>query len=165
LAGLLAALREQSPDGFGRLDTQNPRRVQRALERSLASGKSLPQLQAEFAARPEPFADCDKRLILLERERDALAERVAHRAALMLEEGLIEEVAGLIDAGIRHNPSAASAIGYRETMAFLEGRLSRRDLLPAIIQNTLHLVKKQRTWFRTQIPKPDELRRLDAVAD
>jgi tRNA dimethylallyltransferase len=75
----------------------------------------------------------------------------------MLQSGLIAEVEALIAQGIKANPSAATAIGYRETIAFLEGALKREELLPAIVQNTLHLVKKQGTWFRTQIRKPDEL--------
>lgn len=156
LGALLAALNEVSPDGLGNLDTKNPRRVLRALERCMASGKSLPQLQAEFAARPEPYADCEKRLVLLSRDPEQLKQRVALRAEQMVEAGLIEEVAALRDAGIERNPSAAAAIGYRETLAHLRGELNREELLAAIIQNTLHLVKKQRTWFRTQIREPDE---------
>jgi tRNA dimethylallyltransferase len=156
LAGLLQALHERSPQGVGYLDVKNPRRVLRALERCIASGKDLPTLQAEFAARPEPYGDCAKKYILLGRDPDSLKQRVAQRAEQMLLNGLIEEVAGLLDLGIRDNPSAASAIGYRETLAYLAGELSREELLPLIIQNTQHLVKKQRTWFRTQIRQADE---------
>jgi tRNA dimethylallyltransferase len=156
LEGLLADMRERSPQGVGNLDVKNPRRVLRALERCIGSGKDLPTLQAEFAARPEPYADCNKNYILLERDKENLKQRVAYRAELMLQAGLIDEVEALLGLGIRDNPSAASAIGYRETIAFLAGELKRSDLLPAIVQNTLHLVKKQGTWFRTQIPRPDE---------
>lgn len=157
LEGLLGELRRRSPEGLGNLDVQNPRRVLRALERCIASGKALPELQAEFAARPEPYGDCTKRYILLERDKENLQQRVARRAELMLREGLIEEVAGLLKCGIRKNPSAASAIGYRETIAYHDGMMKRGDLLPTIVQDTLHLVKKQRTWFRTQIREPDEV--------
>ncbi|MGJ8637978.1 MAG: tRNA (adenosine(37)-N6)-dimethylallyltransferase MiaA [Opitutaceae bacterium] len=156
LEGLLSKLASYSADGIGNLDTKNPRRVLRALERCIASGKSLTQLQADFAARPEPYADFEKRLILLERDPDQLRERVALRAGLMIEQGLIDEVEGLKSRGIEKNPSAASAIGYRETLSFLSGELPQDELLPAIIQNTNHLVKKQRTWFRSQIREPDE---------
>lgn len=160
LGGLLAELRRRSPESLGNLDARNPRRVLRALERCIASGKDLPDLQAEFAARPEPYVDCAKRYLLLERDKENLKQRVAHRAALMLQNGLIEEVEGLLKEGIRRNPSAASAIGYRETIAYLEGALKREDLLPTIVQNTLHLVKKQATWFRTQIRQPDDVVRM-----
>jgi tRNA dimethylallyltransferase len=155
LPGLLQALYARSPQGVGNLDVKNPRRVLRALERCIASGKDLPTLQAEFAARPEPYADCRKHTILLERDKENLKQRVAQRAECMLAHGLIEEVEALVELGIRDNPSAASAIGYRETLAYLAGELKREELLPLIVQNTAHLVKKQRTWFRTQIPEPD----------
>lgn len=157
LDGLLAELRRRSPQGLGNLDVQNPRRVLRALERCIASGKALPELQAEFAARPEPYGDCTKQYLLLERDKENLKQRVAHRAERMLQAGLIEEVETLLKQGIRGNLSAAAAIGYRETITFLDGQLKRAELLPAIVQNTLHLVKKQRTWFRTQIRPPDEV--------
>ena len=156
LKGLLDKLRVHSVSCTGNLDTKNPRRVSRALERCIASGKDLPTLQAEFAARPEPFADCINHYILLERDMDNLKQRVARRTELMLKDGLIAEVQTLLLQGLKENPSAASAIGYRETIAFLEGELKRDDLLPLIVQNTLHLVKKQGTWFRTQIRRPDE---------
>jgi tRNA dimethylallyltransferase len=155
LDGLLAELARRNPGGFGNLDVKNPRRVLRALERCIASGKELVQLQQEFASRPEPYGQYGKSLILLEREADDLKKRVAQRAEAMLAGGLVDEVKRLIPLGIEKNPSAASAIGYRETIAFIRGKICLEELLPAIIQNTMHLVKKQKTWFRTQIRKPD----------
>ncbi len=160
LDGLMAELGRRSPEGCGNLDTRNPRRVLRALERCIASGKSLPELQADFAARPQPHADCSKYWILLERDSEDLSQRVAQRAEAMLRNGLIEEVEQLRSAGMERNPSAVSAIGYAETLAFLRGQLSREELLPEIISNTLHLVKKQRKWFRMQFPEPNLLVRF-----
>ena len=157
LEGLLGELRVHSESGNGDLDIKNPRRVSRALERCIASGKDLLTLQAEFAARPEPFTDCVKHYVLLERDKENLKQRVARRAELMLKAGLIEEVEALLLKGLKGNPSAASAIGYRETIAFLDGELRRDELLPSIVQNTLHLMKKQGTWFRTQIRRPDKI--------
>lgn len=156
LDGLLQALEQLNPNGVAKLDTKNPRRVMRALERCLASGKTLSELQAEFAARPKPYGGFTKKIILLEREKDQLNERIEQRAVAMIENGLVEEVRRLQLQGIEDNPSAASAIGYRETLAFLNRKLNEAELIPAIIQNTRHLAKKQRTWFRTQIPAPDE---------
>ncbi|MEC8209699.1 MAG: tRNA (adenosine(37)-N6)-dimethylallyltransferase MiaA, partial [Verrucomicrobiota bacterium] len=92
LEGLLGELRVHSVRGTGNLDVKNPRRVSRALERCIASGKDLLTLQADFAARPEPFTDCLKYYILLERDKENLKQRIARRAELMLKAGLIEEV-------------------------------------------------------------------------
>ena len=161
LEGLLEALDQSSPVGFGSLDLLNPRRVQRALERCWASGKSLPHLQAEFARRPKPYASMQKTYILLERGLEAIHDRIARRAEAMIDAGLIEEVTHLRTLGIEKNPNAANAIGYRESLACLRGDLKESDLLETMIKNTKALVKKQKTWFRTQLPEADRCLNLD----
>lgn len=161
LAALVAELRALNPTGLGALDVQNPRRVTRALERCRASGRTLAELQAEFAARPGPFAEYEVKLCELVREPEELEQRVEARVGQMLRDGLVEEVRGLLERGLKDNPSAAKAIGYRETIDFLEGRLSEAELLPAIVKNTRGLVKKQRTWFKTQLP---EHRKVEAAS-
>jgi tRNA dimethylallyltransferase len=70
----------------------------------------------------------------------------------MLAAGLVDEVRRLAAAGLRQNPSAAGAIGYRECLAYLSGALAADRLEEAIARATRALVKKQRTWFRTQLP-------------
>ncbi len=155
LPALLAELRAHSPGGLGSLDTRNPRRVQRALERCLAAGRPLAELQAEFAARPQPYPEFRKHLILLERSREELSQRIRRRVQAMLHAGLVDEVRRLRQAGLERNPAAATAIGYRETLACLRGELEPDDLEDAIVLSTLRLAKKQRTWFRTQLPDPD----------
>ena len=153
LASLLAELRGLNPDGLGSLDTKNPRRVLRALERCRAAGRTLAGLQADFAAQPAPFADCKVRLCELVRDKVELDQRIEARVAAMLGKGLVAEVRGLLGRGLKENPSAARAIGYRETIDFLEGRLPEGELATAIVKNTRLLVKKQRTWFKTQLPR------------
>ncbi|MFL2847582.1 MAG: tRNA (adenosine(37)-N6)-dimethylallyltransferase MiaA [Coraliomargaritaceae bacterium] len=156
LRGLLDRLNAVNPEGLGNLDTLNPRRVQRALERCLASKKSLPVLQKEFAERPKPYDSFNKHFILLERDGEELKNRVRMRAERMLKSGLIEEVKALLKNGIEENPNAANAIGYRESIAFIKGEIEEEQLLPLIVKNTNGLVKKQKTWFRSQLPNPDE---------
>ena len=156
LRGLLDRLNAVNPEGLGNLDTLNPRRVQRALERCLASKKSLPVLQKEFAERPKPYDSFNKHFILLERDGEELKNRVKMRAESMLKSGLIEEVQALLKNGIEENPNAANAIGYRESIAFIKGEIEEEQLLPLIVKNTNGLVKKQKTWFRSQLPNPDE---------
>lgn len=152
LVALVAELGRLNPAGLGALDVQNPRRVLRALERCRASGRTLAELQAEFDALPAPFADCEVRLCELVREPVDLDVRIAQRVDAMLAAGLVTEVRGLLAQGLKQNPSVAGAIGYRETVDFIEGRLSEKDLAGAIAQNTRGLVRKQRTWFKTQLP-------------
>jgi tRNA dimethylallyltransferase len=164
LAEALAKLRTLNPGGLDTLDEANPRRVVRALERCLASGRTIAELAAEFAALPAPFADWDITLTRLDRGAGDLERRIEARVAAMLREGLVDEVKRLKAAGLEGNPSASKAIGYREVLAMLDGQLVEHDLAPAIAQNTRALVKKQRTWFRTQLPEHRVLA-ADAVRD
>lgn len=139
------------------LDLQNPRRVIRALERCLATGKSIRELRKEMEERSFPFEDFEAHVCVLTRDREELQERIAQRVDQMLDSGLVEEVRKLLDRGILKNRSAASAIGYRESIRFLSGELSDEDLRDEIIRNTNRLVKKQRTWFRHQLAGAREL--------
>jgi tRNA dimethylallyltransferase len=153
LAALVAELRGLNPQGLGELDVANPRRVTRALERCRASGKNLVLLADEFARLPGPFAGWDVRCTRLDRDPAELDERIARRVDAMLAEGLVAEVERLRAAGLARNLSAARAIGYRETLAMLDGTLPKQNLAGEIVKNTRALVKKQRTWFRTQLPE------------
>ncbi len=150
LNGLLNKLNKLNPDGLSGLDTNNPRRVQRALERVITSGKSLQELKTDFLKRDKPFNEFSKEVIHLSRDSKELKDRVKIRVDNMIKNGLIEEVSDLITQGIEKNPSAANAIGYRETIAFLRNRIQKSELIPLIVKNTYSLIKKQNTWFRTQ---------------
>jgi tRNA dimethylallyltransferase len=92
------------------------------------------------------------RLTRLDRTGEALARRIEERIAAMLRSGLVEEVRRLREEGLEQNPSAARAIGYREVLAMLDGRLAEMALAAEMAKNTRALVKKQMTWFRTQLP-------------
>ena len=152
LATAIAELRALNPAGLGNLDVANPRRVLRSLERCLASGRALTELAEDFSRQPPPFADCEVKLTRLDREPNDLAQRIEARVAEMLRRGLVEEVRRLRGKGLEQNPSASRAIGYREVIAMLDGQLPESELAAEIAKNTRALVKKQRTWFRTQLP-------------
>jgi tRNA dimethylallyltransferase len=153
----LERLRALNPAGLGSLDTANPRRVTRALERCLASGRTLAALAEDFARQPGPFADWTVELTRIERPPGELAQRIEARVSAMVRAGLVAEVKQAMAAGLRDNPSAARAIGYREVIDFLDGRLPGAGLAAEIAKNTRALVKKQRTWFRTQLPPHREV--------
>jgi tRNA dimethylallyltransferase len=151
-AEALNQLRALNPSGLGTLDVANSRRVARALERCLASGRQVAELAAEFARLPSPFADFHVALTRLDRTPEVLARRIDERVKAMMGRGLVDEVRRLRSEGLEKNPSAARAIGYREVLAMLDGQLAAEALATEIAKNTRALVKKQRTWFRTQLP-------------
>ena len=157
-AGLEARLREVSGEALGGIDLANPRRLARALERCLATGRTVEELAAEFQAKPGPFADWEVRAVCLRREDAELRVRIMARVEAMLREGLVYEVRRLRAEGLEENPSAASAIGYRETLTMLRlaemggPAVDEAKLAEEIALNTWKLVRKQKTWFRTQLP-------------
>jgi len=153
LAPLVAELLQLNAGELGGLDVDNPRRVTRALERCLTTGRTLAELKAEFLARPGAFADWRVELVRLDRPADELNARIDLRVAGMLRRGLVEEVRRVRAAGLEVNPSAARAIGYREVLAMLDGGGKEAELAGEIAKNTRGLVRKQRTWFRTQLPE------------
>lgn len=148
----LERLRALNPGGVGKLDVANPRRVARALERCLVSGFPVEELAARFAKTPSAFSDHPVLLTQLDRSPAELEQRIEARVTAMLEAGLVDEVRRLRAAGLEQNASAAKAIGYREVLAMLDGRLPEAQLASEIAKDTRALVKKQRTWFRTQLP-------------
>jgi tRNA dimethylallyltransferase len=153
LDALIGELKRRNPGGFTGLDEQNPRRVQNALERCIASGKTLDELQKAYRDMPAPFPQYGKRICLLSRGREDLWERIERRTRKMLAAGLVDEVRRLRDEGFEANPSAASAIGYREVLNWLDAGGTDADALAdTIAQNTRKLVKKQRSFLRSQIP-------------
>ncbi|HEY1794192.1 MAG TPA: tRNA (adenosine(37)-N6)-dimethylallyltransferase MiaA [Opitutaceae bacterium] len=152
LQALMGELQRLNPSGTGALDTANPRRVVAALERCLASGRTLEDLASEFARAPSAFEGWEVRLARLDREPGDLDARIGARARAMVGAGLVGEVERLVGEGLPSNPSALRAIGYRESLDAIAGRLPLQGLAKAIARSTRALVKKQRTWFRTQLP-------------
>jgi tRNA dimethylallyltransferase len=153
LGALVAELRGLNPRGLGELDTDNSRRVTRALERCRSSGRTLRELAEDFARQPGAFAEWTVICTRLDRPPEELDRRIKARVDAMLTDGLVDEVRRLRSVGIEGNPSASRAIGYRETLAMLDRQLPEAGLAAEIAKNTRGLVKKQRTWFRTQLPE------------
>ncbi|HKJ91475.1 MAG TPA: tRNA (adenosine(37)-N6)-dimethylallyltransferase MiaA [Oceanipulchritudo sp.] len=152
--GLERAFKALHPveETFPGLDLRNGRRLEKALLRTLASGRSYRELRAAFETAPEPLGEWQKTVWLVSREKEDLQERNRRRVAWMLEEGLVEEVRALQRRGFERNPSACGAIGYREVLAFLKDPVSLEELAEAIYVHTNQLMRKQGSWFRHQIP-------------
>ena len=149
------ALRAINPDGAPGFDWKNPRRVARALERCLASGKTISELVEEMNRRVSPFSNYTVRTLLLSRTKEDLNTRIESRIKKMLKDGLVEEVRTLSrERGLRPDMPAGNAIGYRETLDWFASGESGGTLALAdsIALSTRQLAAKQRKWFRSQIP-------------
>ena len=151
LASLLLRLREIEGQKLPEwLDVQNPIRVAKALERRLASGRTLDSLRDEFLTRRGPFADHPVTFELLERPDDELKARIAARTDQMLRSGMIQESERLLAMRLDPELTSSRAVGYRAVMDWLEGgkRVAMSGLAERINLDTWALVRKQRKWFR-----------------
>jgi tRNA dimethylallyltransferase len=135
-------------------------RAARVVEVALLAGRPLSEWQRTAPARPsglEPW------YAVLTLPRPALAERIAARTRAMLDTGLVEEVRGLLAAGVPRAAPGLSGVGYREVVAHLDGALAADRLAPAIAAATRRYAKRQETWLRHQLRGPALW--LDAAAE
>jgi len=142
LPELLARLNTLDPAAAKSIDTRNPRRVQRAVEICLTTGRPFSSFRQEWE-RETTFCG-----VLLERDREELYARINARAATLFEEAALEEVRAAQAAGI--GPTARQVIGWNEITAFLRGETPRETAITSVQQTTRHYAKRQITWFRRE---------------
>ncbi|HEY5706614.1 MAG TPA: tRNA (adenosine(37)-N6)-dimethylallyltransferase MiaA [Terrimicrobiaceae bacterium] len=140
----LGQLQEQLAkiDPAARIDSQNPRRVLRALEISLLTGRPASELRRAWGAKAAPGF----RGLLLVRDREELHKYIADNVRRMFERGVAAEVRKIEAIG----PTAAMAIGFREIQALNRGAITESECLAAVTQSTRRYAKRQLTWFRNQ---------------
>jgi tRNA dimethylallyltransferase len=132
------------PESAKRLHPNDVVRVSRALEILELSGKKMSEWHAEHGFKGRRI---DARLVGVGTTAGELTERIERRAAAWLEGGWIAEVEGLLAKGYG-DARAMGSVGYAEVRTFLEGRLHREALLPAIVQSTRIFARRQRTWLK-----------------
>ena len=143
LPELLARLQTLDPEAAAVIDAKNPRRVLRAVEVCLLSGKPFSSFRQEW--QREPFFHG----VLLERSREELYGRIDRRTLMMFDEGVVEEVRTALAAG-EVSATAQQVIGWREITALLRGESSQAQAIAAIQQATRQYAKRQLTWFRRE---------------
>jgi tRNA dimethylallyltransferase len=135
-------------DSAARLDPHDRVRLVRALEVYFLTGRPLSQ---HHAGAKDPLTGFRVGVFLLDPGPEALRPRVAARTRRMFERGLLAEVQGLLDRGLAPRLRPLRAIGYRQAVAVLEGRMSPQEAEQDTLTATLQYAKRQRTWFRHQI--------------
>lgn len=146
LEELVSRLSGLDPDAGLHVDLANKRRVVRALEIAVLTGET-PSHRAESAEAEDLkryVPDFEFTAVGID-PGAAIDERIDRRLEEMRNGGLVDEVRGL-----RHRlgRTACSAVGYREILSHLEGRVSLAGAFESIRQRTRRLAKKQRTWFQ-----------------
>ncbi|MEM0966866.1 MAG: tRNA (adenosine(37)-N6)-dimethylallyltransferase MiaA [Verrucomicrobiota bacterium] len=145
------------------IDLNNPRRIAPALERCLATDLTTAELKKRHQDSPCAFEEFDRRWYLVDPGEVELQSRIEARTRQMLEAGLIDEVRELVNRGLRKNPTLSNAIGYRETLSFLEAPTNPADLGKSITENTIRLSKRQRRWIRNRLPETKVIESGDEI--
>jgi tRNA dimethylallyltransferase len=124
------------------LDFANPVRLIRAIEVLEVAGPPLSRLRTRV--KP-PWEGVRIGLLM---PLDLLHARIAERCARQLERGLVEETREALAAGVPAHSQVLSGTGYAETVAYLEGRIPRKELPELMARNNRRLAKRQLTWLR-----------------
>jgi tRNA dimethylallyltransferase len=141
-ASLFERLRTLDPTASTKLEPGNRRRVIRALEVTLGSGQPF----SSFGPGVDDYPPSEVVQIGLRWPRDVITARIADRVRQMFDDGLVAEVSALVDAGFSR--TAAQALGYKETLEVLAGRLSEDEAIAMIVTRTRTFAVRQERWFR-----------------
>jgi len=145
-ARLHEALQRIDPEAASRIDSNDAKRIIRALEVYQLTGRPISSFQKQFDAE-KPMHDW---IILgLRRQKEEESRRMNARVKRMIEQGLVEEVRSLLAEERPLSRQARCAIGYAEIIEHLQGRMSLEDAIEEVKKNTRRLAKGQRTWFKT----------------
>jgi tRNA dimethylallyltransferase len=154
---LLAELAQLDPVAAGRIDPGNTRRIVRALEVTIGTGRPFssfgPGVFSSGDAPEAPGSASAQRLRVgaagIWMSRDVGAERIEARIAAMVDDGLIEEVKRLAGAPGGLSRTAREGIGYKEVLDHLEGSIPTLEAaLRRTAERTRQLARRQRMWFR-----------------
>ncbi|WDL90669.1 tRNA (adenosine(37)-N6)-dimethylallyltransferase MiaA [Bacillus sp. HNR-4] len=139
-------LQEVDPESAERIHANNVRRVIRALEIFHTSGEKM----SDQLEKQENELLYDVSLIGLTMDREMLYDRINLRVDIMMDQGLLEEVEGLYNRGIRDCQSI-QAIGYKEIYDYFEDRVSLEEAVSQLKTNSRRYAKRQLTWFRNKM--------------
>ena len=142
---LLERLRKRDPHAEEEIDAQNPRRIQRALEIILLTGRPLAESRKRIFPAKMPLG------FVLAREPEALRERIRANVKAMFAKGVVDEVAILPSL----STTARRVLGLNAIQDLIAGRMDEAACMEEITVRTWQYARRQRTWFRHKLPFPE----------
>ena len=143
---LLMELRQVDPAAAERLHPADEKRILRALEVWLETGKTITAHNEETKRLPSRYDAVWIGLRFADREdMKALIDR---RVDVMVEEGLLDEVRGLLESGLPRDATALQAIGYKEFLGVLDGSATEAEAIAEVKLRSRQYAKRQLTWLR-----------------
>jgi tRNA dimethylallyltransferase len=141
LESLRKELKRLDPLSYDSIDLKNPKRVQKALEVTLITGKPY----SSFLQKERRKRDFREKLIALNMDREILYQRINKRVDQMMASGWLDEVKSLREY---QQCNALNTVGYKELFAYLDGLMTLDEAIEKIKANTRKYARKQITWFR-----------------
>ena len=135
---------EIDPKAMEKISPNDFKRITRILEIYEATGKTKTEQEAESRLNEIPY---DYKVFAINYEREKLYERINKRVDIMLEKGLIDEVKALLEK-YSEFPTAMQGLGYKEVKQYLDGELTKEEMIEKIKQESRRYAKRQFTWFR-----------------
>ena len=160
MEAMLSLLNCIDPDAAARLHLKDRKRIIRALEVYYETGETITEHNRKTQAIPPKYTPLWLGLDF--EDRAQLYSRIDRRVDVMLEAGLVEEITNLLAEGIPPKCTAMQAIGYKEFVDALDGKISIEEAADQVRQASRHYAKRQLTWFRRNpnihwlIRKPDD---------
>ncbi len=139
-----AILREKDPESAEKLHYNDVKRVIRALEIYDITGR------AKSAQQDKPIPRFDFVSVSIEYPRETLYERINLRVEQMFENGLVDEVKGLLASGVREDMQCMQGIGYKEIAEGLRIGATDKEMIELVQKNTRNYAKRQQTFFKRQ---------------
>ncbi|AEX85502.1 tRNA delta(2)-isopentenylpyrophosphate transferase [Marinitoga sp. 1135] len=137
-------LKDVDPESYVRIHPNDLKRSIRALEIYILSGKRMSDLiKSQKTENPYEF-----QIIILDRDRKELHERINTRVEKMIEMGLIDEVKNLLRMGYNKNLNSMNTIGYKEVLEYIEGKVDYDKMIHLIKRNTRRYARRQIIYFR-----------------
>ncbi len=132
------------PEAMKKISPNDSKRIMRVLEIYEATGKNKTEQEAESRLKEIPY---NYKVFAITMDREKLYERINKRVDIMIENGLIEEVKELLKK-YKEFPTAMQALGYKEVKEYLDGKLTKQEMIDKIKQESRRYAKRQLTWFR-----------------
>ena len=135
---------EIDPQAMEKISPNDFKRITRVLEIYEATGKTKTEQEAESRLNEIPY---DYKVFAIDYDREKLYERINKRVDIMIEKGLIDEVKSLLKKYTEF-PTSMQGLGYKEVKQYLEGELSKEEMIEKIKQESRRYAKRQFTWFK-----------------
>lgn len=141
---LHSKLKKFDPISANKIHPNNLRRIIRALEVCLKTGKPFSYYEEMTKKQKSPY---ELVMIGMTMEREKLYERINRRVEIMIEKGFVEEVKNLLAMGYSKDLNSMQGLGYRQIIEYLEGERSLDETINLIARDTRRYAKRQYTWF------------------